>query len=345
MMSISSEEKIDNYELSVDCLNIERDVTDLERGISFNLNLTDGNGGEPPQEQEEHELNSFKTQIEKDILNILIKETNLKLNNFLNNKEIDFKPFQQDEETFSKNMRLNIEVNSFEKNQFTVKITIRKRPIAYDELPSVILSQKLNEKYKVLFKFMLTINGNKLNFEADEFKILTSTELNDNIFHYNQLLELLIAKNSELETKIPNSNLSNEHKNKVRGIHQNIQEIIELLKADITDNTDTGKDFAISISLTNKIQDTNTTITDINKTLLDNAVKKLLQEINSILESILNKDLVPGKTSPTTQDGLNPELVEKAEKAIRLALSLNNEVELEIEKCVKTTDYGRFPQF
>ena len=68
------------------------------------------------------------------------------------------------------------------------------------------------------------------------------------------------------------------------------------------------------------------------------------EEIDSIILSILDKDLVPGREEPTRADGLNPDLVEKAEKAIREALDLNPGVELEIKKSIKTQELQTLPK-
>ena len=55
-------------------------------------------------------------------------------------------------------------------------------------------------------------------------------------------------------------------------------------------------------------------------------------------------ELVPEKGIPTTNK-LNKNLFLEAEKAIRLALSLEDTVPLNIEKSVKTPEVGAFPKY
>lgn len=153
-------ESIQSYDLNEKCLNIERDEEDNEASLDINIVNTDGNGGSPANNLTDFEFNSFKLDFLLEIEKKLLGHKALQLNNVLNNKNMEPLFFQES------NMRFKLDANSMVTNQIILKIELKKRAVAYNELTSAKLIELINSELKNIFKMSLRINGSDYNFEA-----------------------------------------------------------------------------------------------------------------------------------------------------------------------------------
>ena len=341
-INIGNKKEINSYDLSSNCLNIERDNNDIERIMAIDLMLDEDTN------LEEYELNSFKKDLEKIMFDSMINDSELKLNDFTNNFEIDYNIFKQDEETINKNKRLKIEVTSFITNKVLVKITFKQRPFAYNELSNEKLLQKMKTKYENLFTFTLSVNGKKYNFKPTKYEILVGIELQDNIKHYNNQLNDLKEQRSVLEKMMYEIELTENNKSLLTELISNIKTIEMQLQQDINNNQNTGKDFVLSSNLLDTISQFNNKNNEVIKIFEKDTklseLNKTLNNIKSIIQLILDKDLVPSKLPKPPINGIDPNLLEDAESAVRLALGVADNVPLDIRRSRIPPDF-EMPQF
>ena len=159
-----------SYDLNGKCQNVERDNDDVEQIISINILNSNGKGEESSNSLESYEINSFKTDYEIAIENKLLNTESLKLNNVLNNKNM--------ESVFNKkDMRFSISVNSFVKNKIMLKITWKKRALAYTEITTDKIVDMLEDNLKEILTVSIPHNGNSYTFEPLDITVIESSEV------------------------------------------------------------------------------------------------------------------------------------------------------------------------
>ena len=105
---------ITSYDMNEKCLNVERDETDTEVKLVVNMSSTDGSGNPPSKPLNEGDFNLLQEDYLIEITRKLVLMEDLKLNNVINNKNIDGQIFNE------KNMRFRLESNFITINEFSL---------------------------------------------------------------------------------------------------------------------------------------------------------------------------------------------------------------------------------
>jgi len=170
-MISTGEEETHSQDLVDKCLEIERGSN--EKTLVINMINSDGKGGKPERSLEAYEFNSFKLDFSIQLEKKLLEIPELKLNNFTNNKEIEPNMFREE------NKRYTIDTKSLIKDSIIVKITFKDAALAYDELITKNLLEKIENIYKDEFNFSLRVNGKDYNFESTKFEVEREETKND----------------------------------------------------------------------------------------------------------------------------------------------------------------------
>ena len=182
LMDVSTHDGIQSYDFNTNCLNIEREQNDTRAKVDITINNTNGRSGNPTNLLTSAEFNLILNDFMMAFQNKLILDPRLKLNNVLNNKEIDARVFNVE------NMRFKLEVKFLVTNQFILSIILKKRAFAYGEIGTPDIVTLIQKHFKEILTVQTRIGGkdyylqpisigiNNLGMSPQESKIKSALE-------------------------------------------------------------------------------------------------------------------------------------------------------------------------
>lgn len=153
LADVSTHDGIQSYDFNTRCLNIEREQNDTRAKVDITINNTSASPGQPTNLLTAAEFNLLLNDFMIAFQNKLIQDDRLKLNNVLNNKEIDARVFNVE------NMRFTLEVKFLVTNQFILSIILKKRAFAYGEIGTPDIITQLQKHFKEILNVQTRVGG------------------------------------------------------------------------------------------------------------------------------------------------------------------------------------------
>lgn len=307
-----------SYDLNQKCLNVERDSNDTETKLDIVMGATDGSGNLPIRQLTEVVFNlilrDYLVEIEKQI----VLNDELKLNNVLNNQNIDGSIFKKE------NMRFEQETKFLFPNKFTLSLIFKKRAIAYGEPQTKAITEIMKNKLNEILTYNFRGMGYDFTFIPENIIVINMGMSPDK----KELLSKLDKVIKEAEKQV-----SKEKKTPTLS-----KGTLDKLDKLLTESSNLAKEINKNSNLFRKeIKDLITKclnlIDDINKLISnDNLYKELVGVLKS-LKSILNalKSLPDEVSNPTidTDYNIDDRLKNELEKLASLALRTGHPAELD----------------
>ena len=162
MINQGVEEPLVSYEMTPNCLNVERDGNDSVVNLMVKVMNLSEDGGAPTNNMPSYEFESNKQQYLDTIRKNMLEHKSLKLNNTLNNPNLEPDVFQE------VHRRFTLEATSDNPNSVLLKIKLKRRALAYGELSNSDLVKLIEENQNELLNVKLNINNTVYNLVASE---------------------------------------------------------------------------------------------------------------------------------------------------------------------------------
>ncbi len=207
MINQGVEEPLVSYEMTPNCLNVERDGNDSEVNLMVKVMNLSEDGGAPSNNMPSYEFESNKQQYLDMIRNNMLAHKSLKLNNTLNNPNLEPDVFQESHRRFT------LEATSDNPNSVLLKIKLKRRALAYGELLNSDLIKLIEENQNKLLNVKLNINNTVYNLVSREINTeagdidTTKLELDPNLNIDTRLKEEL-EQLGKLAVRNPNHEIN-----------------------------------------------------------------------------------------------------------------------------------------